>query len=128
MRRREKAHRPGCPSLAPSCSCMPDCVIVYVCARARTLHTSLGEEACLVSKCSAALPSVAAPPPEARQGFAGPKYLRPCQDNCYRGLGWGAIEPFDGGVAATRLLHIANCRKSRDRGVATPLERDRGGM
>ena len=50
MRRREKAHPPGCPSLAPSCSSMPDCGIVYVCARAGTLHTSLGEEACLPSQ------------------------------------------------------------------------------
>ena len=37
------------------------------------------------------------------------------------GPGWGATGPF-GVVAATPLQHTRNCGKSRDRGVATPLQ------
>ena len=36
--------------------------------------------------------------------------------------------PWGGGVAATPLLHTQNCGMSRARGVATLVERDRGGV
>ena len=67
-----------------------------------------------MSKCSAALASVAAPPSGVRQGFGGgcdtPQGVR---DGVREGPFGG---PGGGGVAATPL----NCGKSLDGGVATP--------
>ena len=63
----------------------------------------------LVAKCSATRRSVAAPPPGARQGFGGPVHLRhPSQAS-----GMGYNRTLLGGVAATPLLHIGNCKMSR---------------
>ena len=82
----------------------------------RMWRSGLQEEH-LVTKCSATLASVAAPPPGGRQGFGSPEYLQQCQDNCYRSTGRGAT----GSLAGAKLRHpcTVNCGKSHDRSVAT---------
>ena len=77
-----------------------------------------------MSKCSATPARIAATPLERDRV----SQVQTTRDTLQGDPGWGATGPFEGGCSATPLRHPLNRGKSRDGGVATPLERDRGGV
>ena len=78
----------------------------------------------LVSKCSATLTSVAAPPPGARQGFRGPNYPR----HPTGGSRMGCDRALWRGCSCDTSATHSKLRKEPRWGCSYTLERDRGGV
>ena len=78
----------------------------------------------LVSKCSATLASVAAPPPGARQGFRGPNYPRHPTGRS----GMGCDRALWRGCSCDTPATHSKLRKEPRRGCSYTLELDRGGV